>query len=484
MCAAPGTEREKAHPLPVHGRPTSVIRNTQELTDRGGSDDAGLRALLVRATEVGFDAVDPERALLRRVRVADGMLLAGDARIDLGQIRDVLVVGAGKASAGMAAALASLLGPRITGGLVVVPEGLAAPRRIGPVDLVRASHPLPAERGRAAMERMLEALGTPREDTLVLCVISGGGSALLPAPREGVTLDDKRATTDLLLASGAPIGEINAVRKHLSALKGGGLARRLVPATVVTFLVSDVPGDVPDAIASGPTLPDPTTYRDALATLERYGLQERASPAVVRILRAGAAGRIEETPKPGDPCFARTHHVFIARNQDFLGAASAALRASGCAPVLAGSALVGEAREAGRSFAAFLESAGGEASRAGGLAACVAGGETTVRLVGRGSGGRNQEAALAAALAIEGRDGTVVAVFGTDGIDGPTDAAGAIVDGGTVRRARERGLDPADHLRRNDSHPFFRALGDSIRTGLTGTNVGDVALGIAQGRAR
>ena len=443
-----------------------------------------LRRLILQAIEAGFDAADPATALSRKVAIAGGTLVADDLRIDLGRFREVLVIGAGKASAKMAEALHALLGSRITGGLVVVPEGLPTPGRAGPIEFVPAAHPLPAERGHAAVRRMLALVERPRETTLVLCAISGGGSALLPWPREGIALEDVTATTDLLLGSGAPIAEINAVRKHLSALKGGGLARRLVPATVVTFLVSDVPGDVPDAIASGPTLPDPTTFREALGTMERYGLLERAPAAVVRLLRDGAGDKVEETPKPGDPCFARTHHVFVARNQDFLEAASSRLRASGCEPVVVGPGLVGEAREAGRAFAALVDAVGRRASGAGRLGASIAGGETTVRIVGGGLGGRNQEAALAAAQAIEGREATVIAFLGTDGIDGPTEAAGAIVDGGTVGRAIDRGLDPADHLRRNDSHPFFRALGDRIRTGLTGTNVGDVAIGVVGARAR
>ena len=474
-----GTGAGKAHPPPGHRRPTSVIRNAQELIDHGRSEtERSLRRLILGAIEAGFDAADPAKALSRKVRLTSGTLTADDVRIDLGRFREVFVVGAGKASAGMAQALESLLGPRVTGGLVIVPEGLSTPRRAGPIEFISASHPLPAEHGRAAVARMLELLRTRREDTLVLSVISGGGSALMPWPREGITLEHTQTTTDLLLASGAPIEEINAVRKHLSALKGGGLARRLAPATVVTFLVSDVPGDVADAIASGPTLPDPTTFRDALTTMERYGLLEKAPAAVVQLLRDGALGKVEETPKPGDPCFARTHRVFVARNRDFIDAASDALRVSGCEPVIVGPGLVGEAREAGRAFAALVEASGRRASREGQPAACIAGGETTVQLVGGGSGGRNQEAALAAAQTLAERPAIAVAFLGTDGIDGPTEAAGAIVDGGTVGRARDGGLDPEDQLRRNDSHPFFRALGDSIRTGLTGTNVGDVALGL------
>ena len=461
-----------------------MIQNARELLDRAPSEaDREARRILLGVLEVGLEAVDPERALRRRVRREGEVLLLGDTRIDLRGFREIVVLGGGKASAGLARALVDLLGSRLRRGLVIVPEGAPHPSRVGPVDLVPSTHPLPSERGQRAVEGMLELVPRPTPDRLVFCLISGGGSALMPLPREGITLADKVVTTDLLLASGAPITEINAVRKHLSAIKGGGLARRLQPATIVTLVVSDVPGNMLDAVASGPTVPDPTTFEDALGVLERRGLLDRVPAAVLRHLRDGVAGRAKETPKPGDGCFRRSHHLLVSANEDFLEAARAEFERIGCRPVTFASPLEGDASEAGRSFAEALDRPPGTSAAGARFRAVLAGGETTVRLTGRGEGGRNQEAALAAALRLSGPRSAWAAFLGTDGVDGPTPAAGALADAGTIERARARRLDPEEGLRRHESHPFFRALGDLILTGPTGTNVGDVALGIARNRS-
>lgn len=458
-----------------------MIRNATELIDAGSQEeDREARRILLRTLEVGLEAVDPERALRGRVRREGEILLLGDARIDLREFREIVVLGGGKASAGLTRALVDLLGSRLSRGLVIVPEGGPHPPRVGSVDLVPSTHPLPSERGQRAVRAMLELVSPPRADTLIFCLISGGGSALMPLPREGLALADTVATTDLLLASGASITEINAVRKHLSAIKGGGLARRLQPATVVSLIVSDVPGDALDAVASGPTVPDPTTFRDALAVLERRNLLGWVPHAVVRHLRDGVEGRAEETPKPGDESFRRTRHFLVSTNDDFLDAARAELERIGCRPVTSAPPLEGDAADAGRSFAEALGRVPRVFAAGARFRAVLTGGETTVRLTDRAEGGRNQEAALAAALRLSGGRPAWVVFLGTDGVDGPTPAAGALADAGTVVRARARSLDPKEALRRHESHPFFRALGDLVLTGPTGTNVGDVAVGVAR----
>jgi len=374
----------------------------------------------------------------------------------------------------MLAAAEEALGPRLTAGLGVTKRGHGHPLRR--CRLLEAGHPVPDEDGlRAAAEVERFVAGCAPGDW-VLALLSGGGSALLPAPAGGISLAEKQAVTSLLLASGADIVEMNAVRKHLSRLKGGGLARAAAPARVATLVLSDVVGDPLDVIASGPTVPDPSTFADALAVVERRGLLERVPPGVRARLEAGARGEIAETPKPGDPLFARARTHLVATNRIALAAAARKARALGYRPLLLTSTLTGEARE----VAGVLAAVAREARRSGHPLAppcCIlSGGEPTVTLRGNGKGGRNQELALAAALAVAGLEETVILSAGTDGTDGPTDAAGALADGATALRARAAGLDPRRHLEANDAYPLFDALGDLVRTGPTQTNVMDVQL--------
>jgi len=386
----------------------------------------------------------------------------------------VVVVGAGKASGAMAAAVEEAWGERVTGGLVVVKDGhLAETRR---VKLVEAGHPVPDERGAAAARDLLAlALGAGDQD-LVLTLISGGASALTPAPAPPITLGDKQVMTRLLLAAGADINQLNAVRKHCSVLKGGQLARAAAPARVAALLLSDVIGDPIDVIGSGPTAPDASTFGEALGILDRFDLRQRAPASVRERLERGVRGETAETPKPDDAIFERVVNVVIGNNQLVVDAAASRAAALGLAPHVLTRSLHGEARDAARELVAL----GGEiAAGRGPIAppAClIAGGETTVTVRGDGIGGRCQEFALAAALELEGRDGMVVLAAGTDGSDGPTDAAGAIADGDSAARARHQGLDPRAHLDRNDSNRVFAALGDLVVTGPTNTNLLDLYL--------
>jgi hydroxypyruvate reductase len=449
-----------------------------------GWNESVLRLLAARSAgvldelfEAALEAVDPYRAVLAAMRIEDDMLHAGGERYDLGAFKRILVVGGGKATARMAQAVESLLGARVASGLVVVKTGHTAVLRV--IELVEAAHPVPDAAGEAGARRILDLVRAADAQTLVLCLLSGGASALLVAPAAGLTLHDKQTATGLLLRAGASIAELNAVRKHLSAIKGGRLAQAAYPATVLTLLLSDVIGDRLDVIASGPTAPDGSTYADALAVIAKYGLRERMPPQVMAHLQRGAAGQLDETAKHGERCFDHVRNAIVGGLGLALDAAAAHARQLGLPVRIVSAELKGEARAAARMLA---QRARAElAAMTPGERRCLLwGGETTVAVTGAGKGGRNQELALAFALEIEGQDGVSLLSAGTDGNDGPTDAAGALVDGHTAARARALGIDPALHLANNDSYHFFHrydARSDArshFITGPTGTNVMDI----------
>jgi hydroxypyruvate reductase len=375
-----------------------------------------------------------------------------------------LVLGAGKASAAMAKAVEAHW-PGDLSGLIVTRYGSGVPCRR--IEIVEAAHPVPDAKGRETARRILDLAATARPDDLVLCLISGGGSALLALPAEGVSLEDKQAVNRALLACGANIGEMNCVRKHLSAIKGGRLAAAAAPARVVTLLISDVPGDDPATIASGPTVPDPTTFADARAVFAKYGID---APESVR--RRFEAGR-DETPKPGDPRLANTETRLIARPLASLEAAADAARAAGIAPVILGDALEGEAREVATVMAGIARSVRRHGHPARAPAVLLSGGETTVTVRGRGRGGRNAEFLLALAIALRGEEGISAIAGDTDGIDGSEDNAGAIIDPSTLARAAGKSLDAKARLADNDAYAVFAVLGDLVVTGPTLTNVND-----------
>jgi glycerate 2-kinase len=420
-------------------------------------------------------AVEPAAAVRRHVACLGGSLIVDGKGYDLAEVEHVWVVGAGKASPGMSAALLDILGSRITSGMVITKYGHTTtnldPR---PVEIVEAGHPLPDEAGMDAARRMMSLLDEVTERDLVLAVLSGGGSALLTLPASDLTLADLQETTDLLLRSGATIVELNAVRKHLSSIKGGGLARSASPAQLIGLILSDVVGDPLDVIASGPTAPDPTTFRDAWMVLEQYRLVEQVPVAVRVHLEAGVDGTLCDTPKPGDPLFTRVQNVVIGSNR--LAAETAVQEAGrqGLNALLLSTFVEGEARQVGLVAAALAKELVCHDRPVPRPACLVWGGETTVTLRGHGRGGRNQELALAAVVSIAGLPNVLLVCFGTDGTDGPTDAAGAVATGETLERAKALGLDPFAHLSDNDAYPFFGALGDLIRTGPTGTNVNDL----------
>jgi len=409
-------------------------------------------------------AVDPFTAVERNLEHVRALFHAES-------FRKLIVIGFGKASCPMARACEQYLDDRIDGGVVVTKYGHS--RATSPLNKIRvyeAAHPLPDENGVAATQEIIKLAREADEGTLIVCLISGGGSALLVAPQE-ITLQEKQRITDLLLKSGATITEVNAVRKHLSKVKGGRLAEIAHPARIVSLIMSDVIGDRLDVIASGPTSPDQSTYADALRVIEKYRLIGGVPASVLRVLKNGKAGLLAETPKEGSPVFQRVENSVIANNRLALQAAKQKAEELGFRAEILSDAVQGEAREVARWLAERVS--GSDLPRPFCL---ISGGETTVTVKGNGLGGRNMELALAFAREIEGVAGITFLSAGTDGTDGPTDAAGAVVEGHTAGRARDLGLDAKAYLDNNDSYTFFQKTGDLLVTGPTGTNVMDIQI--------
>jgi len=424
-------------------------------------------------------AVDPYEAVKRFVRIEGGLLFLGPEKgesetLDLSLFDRVLVVGGGKATAPMARAVEEIFGERLSEGMINVKYGFTEDLRV--THITEAGHPLPDENGVIGTGRILELLEGAGERDLVLSLISGGGSALLPRPIGEITLAEKQAVTLSLLECGASIDEINAVRKHISASKGGQMARAAYPSTTVNLMLSDVVGDKMDVIASGPFVPDTTTFEDVLSIFKKYGLKD-IPEKVLSHLRAGAQGRVPETPKAGDPVFDKVHNFIIGSNILALEAAAEAAQSMGYRSLILSSMVEGETREVARVHAAIAKEMLSTERPLAPPACVISGGETTVTIRGDGLGGRNQEFCLAAALDLHGLDSRVVILSGgTDGNDGPTDAAGALVDPFTVDRGRDKGVEAGDHLKRNDAYHYFEKTGDLLITGPTRTNVMDVRL--------
>ena len=422
-------------------------------------------------------AVDPAEAVHRHLSREGSRLRIGGETLDLASVGEIVVVGCGKAAAPMTAAVEECLGDRVSRGVVVTKYGHVQPTR--KIRIHEAGHPVPDEAGMAGVQAVLDHVRGLGPADLVLVLISGGGSALTPAPVQGITLAEKQALTKALLACGADIREMNTLRKHVSRFKGGQLARAAQPARVATLILSDIVGDPLDAIASGPTVPDPTTYADALGILDKYRIRGEIPAAIRDRLEIGARGEIPETPKPDDRLFARVSHLIVGSNIQALEAARSEARALGLTPMILSSSIEGETREIARMHAALAREVRASGNPVRPPACLISGGETTVTLRGPGKGGRNQEFVLAAALDIAGLPQTVILSAGTDGTDGPTDAAGAIADGDTCARAVAAGLNARKALDANDAYPFFEKLGDLILTGPTKTNVMDVRLVLA-----
>lgn len=436
--------------------------------------ESRLRREALSIFRASLAAADPAKAIARAVTLTGGVLKVGPVPYRLDQFDRIVVLGAGKASAAMAKALERILGSRISAGLINTKYGHL--EKLKRIELNECGHPVPDQAGIDGARQIAALAESCSARDLVFCLISGGASALTPLPVPPITLEEKQAATKLLLASGATIHEINSVRKHISGIKGGQLARLAAPATVVALMLSDVIGDSLDVIGSGPTAPDMSTFASAWAVFEKYGIAERLPSAVAERFRAGMAGEIAETPKSGDTCFRKAQNLIVGSNRLAVDAAAARARELGYKPLVLSTLIEGETKDVAAMHAAIARETLLSGRPAKPPVCLISGGETTVTIRGEGLGGRNQEFALAAAIALDGIPGIVAFSGGTDGTDGPTDAAGAIADGATVARAQALGRNPAATLAANDSYHFFEALNDLVKTGPTGTNVMDVRL--------
>lgn len=399
-----------------------------------------------------------------------------------GSFKKLIVVGFGKAACPMIKAVEDELGDLISNGIVITKYGhcewqVVSKDQGSEIKIIEAGHPMPDENGLKGTAEMIRLLKNADEKTLIVCLISGGGSALLISPQDGISLNETQEITQLLLNAGADIHELNTVRKHISMVKGGKLAEIACPAKIISLILSDVIGDRLDIIASGPTSPDKTTYKDALKVLEKYKLMDKCPEKILVILQKGENVLTPETPKEGNKIFESVENIIIGSNRSALNAAKEKAGEMGFHAEILSSKLTGEAREVGRWLARKAKEIQGSGSQGiKGSRCLISGGETTVTVKGTGIGGRNIELALAFAMEIEGIEGITLLSAGTDGTDGPTDAAGAIVDGQTIIRARAIGIDPGIYLENNDSYNFFKQINELFITGPTGTNVMDIQI--------
>ncbi|MDX1410839.1 MAG: glycerate kinase [Nitrospirales bacterium] len=435
-----------------------------------------MKSILKGLLESGLQAADPKVAIRKALQRKGRMLQVGTRRYDLSKFNRVICVGAGKASGNMAQAVEQQLGKWLQGGVVVVKEGEEC--RTGTIQIRQAGHPTPDKRSSRAGKEILSLIHSLTRDDLLLVILSGGASSLLVAPVQPIKLADKQKMTRLLVKSGANINEVNAVRKHLSAIKGGRLAEAS-SASIIGLLLSDVIGNEVSTIGSGPTVADPSTYQDAWRILDSYDLLKRIPQAVRIHLQQGLKGKVPDTPKPGNRVFRRTHNHILGDNHLAVEALAKKAKGLGLQSLILTTSVTGEAREIGKRVGAFAKEMHFSERPSRYPACLIWGGELTVTVRGAGKGGRAQEFALSAAQEIAGLPNVFVAGFGTDGTDGPTEVAGAVVDGHTVARGKLYQMDPAKILFWNDSYSFFKKVGGHIITGPTGTNVNDIYLVLA-----
>lgn len=431
---------------------------------------------IFQVLQASLEAVDPYQAVRQAVDLSGSHLQVGERTFELKELEGLHLVGVGKAAPAMARALVDLLGSRLQSGVVVskLPPAAAWVGLPSFFTVIQGGHPVPDAGSLAAARAIQKQLAPVGESDLVICLISGGGSALMTDPQPGITLQDLQTLTALLLESGARIDEINTIRKHLDRVKGGGLARAAAPASLAALVLSDVVGSPLDMIASGPTVPDPTTFEDAWAILKRYALMDKLPDPIAQHLQAGLGGEVPETPKAGESIFQHSETFVVGSNLSASRAGVKAAAAAGFQSQLLTTYLQGEAQAAGRFLGSVLRQMAASGEPLARPACLIAGGETTVVVRGDGLGGRNLEVALGVAQEITGLSDVVFISLATDGEDGPTDSAGAVVTGQTISKAGALGLDAADFLRRNDSYHFFEPLDALIRIGPTGTNVNDI----------
>jgi len=454
-----------------------IIHSRAQIIRNGGTDsNQSARRFALDALEGALRAVDPYGCLLAKVSIRNGQIRCGECSVPLANASRILILAVGKAAVPMMAAMTLLLRNYTVNGILVAPKNQYVPPFDDSILLFQSGHPVPDLTGLAASREAKRAVGMLGDNDLLICLISGGASAMLPAPANDITLQDKKRVTDELVKSRVTIHEINTVRRHLSSLKGGQLVRLSRARRILSLIVSDVPGNILPDIASGLTVEDPTTFRDAAEILQKHGLWSRVPKSVINHLTIGARGAIPETPKPGDPMFKRVSNIIIADNRVACLAAKRVLATKHVPTTILTSSAETEAKSMGRLLAAIATSSKLHNHPIRKEGAIIVGGETTVEVHGNGIGGRNQEVVLSAVEDIAGLDGAVIAALGTDGIDGNSKAAGALADGRTAQRAKRKRIDPKYFLTRNDSFRFFGRLDDNLITGRTGTNVGDVYL--------
>lgn len=422
----------------------------------------------------GIKAVEPRESINRFCRRSGDVLWIGKNSFDLSNFENIYIMGAGKATAPMAGAFEHLLGSDLTAGVISVKYGHTTP--LNSVEIVEAGHPVPDVNGETGSLKIMRIAQKAEENDLCICLLSGGGSALLPLTVPGVSLTDKQEATNLLLASGATIHEINTIRKHLSLIKGGRLASAASPATIVSLILSDVVGDDLDTIASGPTVPDNSTFYDCFAILEKYEISDQLPRSIVSFFERGLADQSLETPEKDSPIFLKTKNLIISSNIELLLAAKSKAEKLNYNTIVLSSMIEGETMDVARLHTAIAKEVINSSNPLRPPACILTGGETTVTLKGSGKGGRNQEFALCAAPEIAGDIPIVILSVGTDGNDGPTDAAGAIVDNTTIARAKAQNFDFNKYLEDNDSYHFFQLLNDLVITGPTNTNVMDIRI--------
>ena len=447
--------------------------------------ESAQRVLMLKGLRTAIEASQPEALLRDRVKLIGGRMLSiteTKIQLNLKRYDRIIIVGAGKAAGGMAVALESVLGPNVEfEGTVIVPEGIAKNYKTRKVIMREATHPRPSKAGIRATKQVLDLLRSSTKKSLVVCLFSGGGSSLMTLPANGILLHEKRYVIDLLLSSGAIIEEVNCVRKHLSRVKGGLLADYTNGARILNLLISDVVGNPLDSIASGPTVADSSTFRQAIHILKKYNVEQKVPRSIITRFEKGVSGSVPETLKKGNAIFNRVQSVLIGDNATACRAAALELSKEIKPVYYLGSEWQGEAREVGRNFASMIVSAAKSNFGQPFTSACafVWGGETTVTVSGNGSGGRNQEEALSALDRIRNQRHLCMGFIGTDGKDGNSDCAGAIVDYSSFRRALKKKVQPSEYLRSNDSFNFFRKIGASLlQTGPTGTNVADIGIAI------
>ena len=462
----------------------SIIKNKRELLEARTGKLRTLREKVLEILEEGIRAANPYEAVKRYVKIEDGVLKVENVRIRLGDGR-IAVFAFGKASIGMCKALVEILGEYIDELVISAPKYSERDIQLlkgikGTTHIFEGGHPLPNENSLKAARKALEIAEDLKEKDLAICLISGGGSALFETPlTEDITIDDLKELNRLLINCGASIDEINIVRKHISAVKGGKLAKVAYPARVISLIISDVVGDDLSTIASGPTAPDAYTFEDAYRVLSKYHLLDKVPNSIIRLIKDGLEGKVPDTVKPYERVWEKVLNLIVASNIKSLLRMRSIGEKLGFNTIILSDSIEGEAREVGKVFAAILISIRRRNFPLKPPAVILAGGETTVTVKGKGKGGRNQELALSLSIKISGLEDLVFASMGTDGIDGNSDAAGAIVDGETYIQAGREGLDPFQYLENNDSYTFFKKLGGSlIFTGYTGTNVNDIMVGV------